>query len=79
MPTTIKPAVSAGDLQCPQWTRGQAASGQAGRHLPQLKEAALVSWSVGPPRPAPPPPAADRPAPPGRSSEQLVRGGGGRR
>ena len=59
MPTTIKSAAASvpcgGDLQCPQWTRGQAASGQAGRHLPQLKEAALVSWSVGPPRPAPAP------------------------
>ena len=55
MPTTIKSAVSGGDLQCPQSTRGQAASGQAGRHLPQLKEAALVSWSVGPPRPRPRP------------------------
>ena len=57
MPTTTKSAAvsvpCAGDLQCPQWTRGQAASGQAGRHLPPAqggRPGILVSGPA-PPRP----------------------------
>ena len=84
MPTTIKSAAVSQCSVC--WlVTSSVHSGHVARQpvarpgatCRQLKEAALVSWSVGPPRPAPA--AADRPATPGRSSEQLVRGGRGRR